>query len=426
MKDPLSKLLLPLILLGISVFAFGGLASNTHPLGDALSTDLTTDSAASPIITISTTPISDQLIGKTIIQKENIKGVAIAAASTPGSFTKNTLSIEIESVTAIDDGVQVYARAFSNGKQLGFGADGSVEYERFRVHNPPILVPDQNGSVIRQSYSDINKATSTTTYREDPQEAIRQVLAHAIPLVGKLNTNIIPGKHGNTTDISYPNAGSGSAPIDGRLQRCCNSNNETFSTISTSAGQNVSMTDTRDWEAFLSSSATSNRFNNLIRWGGGFSTSAVGSDTVTSATLSLYGSNKTTALGSTDIDVVSFSPANAASYANSDYSNFGTTRYATGIPSASWSTTGYNDFTLNATGIAAINGSGNTHFGLRLKWDVDGTFGGSWVSNSSTGFEMYSADQIGTTNDPMLTVTHAAAGGGASPVQNQDVIFFDQ
>src|SRR3990167_1069334 len=39
----------------------------------------------------------------------------------------------------------------------GFGADGSVEIERFRIYNPPILVDDPNGTIIREWTDEITK-----------------------------------------------------------------------------------------------------------------------------------------------------------------------------------------------------------------------------------------------------------------------------
>ena len=51
--------------------------------------------------------------------------------------------IQIVEMVPINGGVEVFARAWdSTGKQYGFGKDGSVDLERFRIINPTIMVPD--------------------------------------------------------------------------------------------------------------------------------------------------------------------------------------------------------------------------------------------------------------------------------------------
>ena len=58
------------------------------------------------------------------------------------------LEIEIVKTNLIEGGIEVFARAWRDGNQIGFGADGSVDVERFKVFNPPILVLDEQGPLI--------------------------------------------------------------------------------------------------------------------------------------------------------------------------------------------------------------------------------------------------------------------------------------
>src|SRR3990167_5790290 len=103
-------------------------------------------------------------------------------------------------------GIELFARAWRGTQQLGFGADGSVEIERFRIYNPPILIDDPNGTIIRDYIDSNTKQPAQRKLREDPIEAIRQVIAHNAKIVGKENGKIVSGKVGNTTSTFYPDA----------------------------------------------------------------------------------------------------------------------------------------------------------------------------------------------------------------------------
>jgi len=104
---------------------------------------------------------------------------------------EDSYEIEITDVNIIDGGIEVFARAWKNGAQLGFGTDGSVDIERFRIFNPPILVPDVGGDVIREWTNLVTGEVLANTFREDPEEAIMQTLVHAASLTGKSGENII-------------------------------------------------------------------------------------------------------------------------------------------------------------------------------------------------------------------------------------------
>src|SRR3972149_5045079 len=60
--------------------------------------------------------------------------------------------------------------------------------------------------------------TKQRKLREDPAEAIRQVIVHNVTLVGKENTKIILGKVGNTTSTFYPDSDPESTSVDGDVQ----------------------------------------------------------------------------------------------------------------------------------------------------------------------------------------------------------------
>lgn len=216
-----------------------------------------------------------------------------------------------------------------------------------------------------------------------------------------------------TTLVVYPDADPESTTIDGHVRR--SGVDETWATIRAGAGTNQSSTSASQAMAQLTASTTSNQFERLVRGIFLFDTSSIGaSDTVTSATLSIYGSAKAAGLGSTglDFDIVTSNPASNTALAGSDYANLGGTPLAS-VAYASYSTGAYNDFSLAP---ADVTKAGISKFGCRLSWDVDNSFGGSWSSGASTSFHCHNADQTGTTQDPKLTVIYTPAGGATRRV----------
>lgn len=201
----------------------------------------------------------------------------------------------------------------------------------------------------------------------------------------------------------------------------------TFSTIRSEAGFGSDDTQPFDEVATVQDSKTAN-FRAITRGIFKFDTSSIGAGQVISAAvLSLYGKDKTDTLAATtDINIYATTTASNTSLTSSDYNiaNWTFTQCSTTIAYASWSTAGYNDFTLNATGIATISTSGVTTFGTAsAKYDE---INSSPVAinggvNHISQLRAYFADQAGTGNDPQLVVTYASTaantrspGGGVS------------
>lgn len=361
-----------------------------------------------------------------------LKSYAITKKLKRKKYTKK-IDIEIVNFEMIDGGVAVYARAWTHsampvfkevkvgnqwvkmqirvipaGTQIGFGSTGTVDIERFQVFNPPVLVPDENGDIVIEKIDEATQELNRSVYREDAEVAILEEIQHTISVKSEKfgSENIIKGSIGNTTSTFYPSS-------DGRVYRGVVS--ETFSAIRAGAGQVIATSGTNYAHAWLSSAATTDRYRVLARNGYVFDTSSIpDTDDVSNAVLSFMSSASNTLLGDTDVDIVSYSPASDTNIATGDYaSGFGTTRYATGIAITAHTHETYTDFTLNATGIAAISKTGNSRFGVRCKWDVDDNFTGSWVSGNdkNTNVSYYQSENTGTTKDPKLVVEHAAAGG---------------
>lgn len=339
-----------------------------------------------------------------------ISKLVICVARQNVKFAGSDYDIEIVETRPIKNGVEVFARAWDSNGQIGFG-DGSVDLERFVFINPPVLVSDPTGDIIRKWTDSKTGELKQRILREDPKLAILQSLAHTISLIekNKPRGRIISGKVGNTTLTAYPNAGTGTAPIDGSMDR--HAVNEIYTTINNGAGTAHDDTVAAQGAPGLYATTTPNQFSRQRRAGYGFNTSSIGTNGIDSATLSLVVATKVTALGDTDIDITSFTPASQSDFVNGDYdvANFGSTRLATGkaISTITADDATYNTWTLNADGKTAINKTGNTFFGVRLKWDVDNSFTGTWSSEGSTDNVTRFADQAGTTQDPKLVVEHS-------------------
>jgi len=405
------------ILIGLGIIGVAMAIGTTTQNGEILCKDDTTKTINERI---SVCPIP-------VNERASFKGREIAKIKSVAKVNRGKYEIEITEIKAIDGGIEFLARAWKNGKQIGFGKDGSVEWERFRIINPPILVDDPNGNIVRKWVDDITGKRKQRKLREDPTEAILQSLEHTISIKKQkfLNGKIVPGKVGSTTLTVYPEPGTGTAPVDGNIYRGTGSGsvNDSYTNINNGAGTGVRLSEATDYIMLLQThNVSSPNFSGMRRFGVGFDTSSIGSDNVDSATLSLYGSDSNTGLGDPDLEIVSFSPGDGSAYVAGDFSNFGSTAFSTGLAVSSFNTSAYNNFTLNSSGKSNINKNGNTYYGVRTNWQLADSFGGSWASASLTLAVSYQADETGTTKDPKLVVEHSAAVAAPAPVP--DVIWF--
>src|SRR5262249_50264514 len=126
---------------------------------------------------------------------------------------------QIVSVSPIDGGVEVHARAWDKNGQIGFGPDGTVDIERFLIYNPPILVPDPTGTVQRVHTNPLTGVETIGRYREDAREALMQTLEDIIRVKQQKfgSEQIIVGKVGSTTSTFYPDKNQESSSVDGEV-----------------------------------------------------------------------------------------------------------------------------------------------------------------------------------------------------------------
>lgn len=149
-----------------------------------------------------------------------------------------------------------------------------------------------------------------------------------------------------------------------------------------------------------------------------FDTSALPDDAnISAATLSLYITAVTDSMASNpepQLDIVDSNPGSNTSLSTTDYGNVGTTRYASGTDLSSLTTNAVNVINLNATGIAAIDVSGITKFGLRINCDTDNSEPTDLSTNLSASVDYDSGDSGTPAHRPTLTVTYTSASASAS------------
>ena len=344
--------------------------------------------------------IDERLEGKTHAEKVSLKRDEIIDNTSKGQYTKNGIKVEIVNIEPIDGGIQVFAKAWKNGKQLSFG-DGTVEIERFRIFNPPVLVPDPLGSIEREVFNPLKKKNDIVRFREDPEEALKQSLEHTISLVAKPGVDIVKGKIGNTTDTYFPDPNVETTSVDGYVENYADPG-----TCSTMAGAADGTSANDAGTSVIAQYSDGGTDCNIQRGVTLFDTSALpDSDTISSAIASLYGQFKNDG-NSYSVRMVTTTPASNTALVAADFDQFGTTSLANEISIASFSTTGYNDFTM--TDLTQVSKTGVTRLGWRLTGDISG------ASPGVNYAQVASADTAGTTNDPKLVVTHAAGGGGTT------------
>lgn len=147
--------------------------------------------------------------------------------------------------------------------------------------------------------------------------------------------------------------------------------------------------------------------------------------TINSATFSIKGGSVLVQTGYTNIalNVTYTSSTSTTALATADYGNVTKTTdtgYSTAIASGSWSTSAYNDFALNASGLAIIGVGGTALTRLCCRdynWDMANTAPSPYPSGNDAGFSsVTAAETAGTTSDPKLVVDWGTSSGASAPI----------
>lgn len=223
---------------------------------------------------------------------------------------------------------------------------------------------------------------------------------------------------GFLTLTAFPDTGNpGASSVDLTIYR--DGVNEAWATII--AGTGTSATNVTDDVIFeIACSGTTNQFSRLTRFFCHFDTSSLGaSASISAATLSLFGAYKDDTLGVTpNTNIYSSTVTSNNTLASSDFGQVGSTAFATAISFASFSTSGYNDFALNASGISNISTTGVSKFSARNANYDAAAVAPTWSSGAGCYTGCNHADTAGTTSDPKLVVTYTVGGGSFTALMN--------
>lgn len=357
--------------------------------------------------------LEERLVGKNAKERATIKGEEIAKTkNTPRErvqFSNADYDIEIVDTNAIEGGVEVFAKAWtSNGEQVGFGADGSVEIERFRIFNPPLLAEDAQGGISKQFKDEFSKEIKTIRYTEDPLKALKQSIAHTISVKKERfgSENIQDGKVGNTTSTFYSDPDVESTSVDGSARYATGASGSWATARAAVTGTSA---DTTGSLVFGTSEAAGSTNNfTIIRMFTLFDSSAIpDGDTITSATVSLYivSKNDGDDDGSDYVWISTSTPASNTDITTADYDQVGLTSLATSVDITGITLSVYQDFALNATGVLQVSKTGVSKFGWKEGHDVDNN---QIANNAQVNVSPVSADTgAGTATDPKLVVEHS-------------------
>jgi len=146
-------------------------------------------------------------------------------------------------------------------------------------------------------------------------------------------------------------------------------------------------------------------------------------DNIESATLSLYVLAKQNVEddGNDYIRVVTTTPASNTAITTADYDQVGTTSQTNDIDLGNITTSSYNTFTLNSTGLSNIIVDGITKFGTREGHDVVNSAPTVISGGNGNQISVSTAEESGTSQDPKLIVVHAQPAPVISNVQTSNV-----
>ena len=137
-----------------------------------------------------------------------------------------------------------------------------------------------------------------------------------------------------------------------------------------------------------------------------YDTSPLGSGaTVSSATVSIYGDTIASVVDNDagSVNVFSSTPASNTAIGTADYDQIGSTSFSTAINIGSWTVSGYNNFSLNASGLVDVNKTGISKFSLRTSFDSANS---APSGNNVVWFSL--GNTSGTSQDPKIVIEYSA------------------
>ena len=234
----------------------------------------------------------------------------------------------------------------------------------------------------------------------------------AVPYYGELPpADMAIGIESGTVEIFYSAANDGGDSIGSTVGR---NGNDTYSDMRNGSGTAVGYYWADAYNRFIHRAWDTDKWQTGERWISTFNTSSLPDGAmITDAVWSSAGTYKYDSWNDT-IDIVENNQADYNYAASSDYQLVGDTLYGEElISNLSVSADGtYNDFTLNATGIAAVSKTGVTYIASRTGVDRDNSDPGGWCSGCQkrSDYRFGSEEEILSGDKrPKLTITYITA-----------------
>lgn len=228
----------------------------------------------------------------------------------------------------------------------------------------------------------------------------------------------------DTVSTFFPDPDIEVTSVDGFARRvgvAC----DTFANLRGGTGTSARDAELTDENSFIDSrTCVSPNFDGMMRGFFLFDTSSIpDTDVISAATFSMKGASTLSNQFSQTTDLVLSSPASNTALAGADFEgtvNNTVLQSDTQITTGTHSTTVYNDYPLNATGLTNISQTGITKLGLRQSGDRTNTAPTWSAAIASTGSIM--AETAGTGSDPKLVVTHAAVAAAVTAIRRIIII----
>lgn len=361
--------------------------------------------------------VANEMAGKTAREKANIKGCELAKIGSVAKVRRGDFYIQINSMTYIEGGVEYLAQAWDkDNNPIGFGKDGTVEIERFRVYSPPINIRVNERIVMKELFGTVTEIEEADL-EENLLEALLRDLEHTLSVKQQMHdgSKIVKDRVGSTTSTFNP-ADGGNEPVDGRMD-CTADTTWLTCRDATTAGATF---DSLTTGGIIDVALTGSDFN-ANRGIFTFDTSTISPDTVDSAVASIFtnGKNNNDNDGDDFITWIEVVLAATNLVQVGDFDGVVFTELVTNIDLGDITTSPaeFTDWTLNATGITYLNTKTSAccaQFAFIEGHDF--TANAPTAQNSLNG--EYSDNN---SNEPKLVVEHSVA---AVPVNKQSEIFF--
>lgn len=215
----------------------------------------------------------------------------------------------------------------------------------------------------------------------------------------------------NGSDTFYPDPNTEITSVDGRVWHDNFPTTYTWSQVHDNAGTGGSDSETAGSAPGLNRSGADNTsYNRSQRGIFIFDTTPIGdSDTISSATLSLYCQSVDNGYGSFSTNLTSTTTSASTSLTSTDYNiaNYGSTNLSDTSKSlaSGWTTSAYNDYTLNSSGLSNISKTAVSKFAHRITNDITNTTPSATGSGAAATTLSFS-ETSGTSQDPKLVVTY--------------------